>query len=64
MSYKKLNNYDLSPEVDDVTGLAPAATKHMELLKQKDKGELDHAKSINFVHAKCRHFIIHICAYL
>jgi hypothetical protein len=26
-----------SPEVDDVEGLAVAATKHLELLKQKDE---------------------------
>ena len=28
-------NQDRSPEVDDVEGLAVAATKHLELLKQK-----------------------------
>ena len=30
-------NRDHSQEVDDVEGLAAAATKHMELLKQKDE---------------------------
>ena len=29
-------NQDHSPEVDDVEGLAAAATKHLDLLKQKD----------------------------
>jgi hypothetical protein len=28
-----------SPEVDDVEGLAAAASKHLELLKQKDEAE-------------------------
>ena len=32
-------NRDRSPEVDDVEGLASAATKHLELLKQKGKAE-------------------------
>jgi hypothetical protein len=32
-------NRDRSQEVDDVDGLAAAATKHLELLKQKDKAE-------------------------
>ena len=32
-------NRDCSPELDDVEGLAAAATKHLELLKQKDKTE-------------------------
>ena len=32
-----LYTQDSSPEVDDVEGLAAAATKHLELLKQKDK---------------------------
>jgi hypothetical protein len=32
-------NQDHSPEVDDVEGLAAAATKHLELLIQKDKAE-------------------------
>ena len=32
-------NFDRSPEVDDVKGLAAAATKHLELLKQKDEAE-------------------------
>jgi hypothetical protein len=32
-------NRDRSPEVDDVEGLAAAATKHLELLKQKDEAE-------------------------
>ena len=30
---------DCSPEIDDVGGLAAAPTKHLELLKQKDKAE-------------------------
>ena len=30
---------DRSPEVDDVEGLAAAAPKHLELLKQKDETE-------------------------
>ena len=32
-------NRDRSPEVDDVEGLAAAATKHLELFKQKDEAE-------------------------
>ena len=32
-------NRDRSPEVDDVEGLAVAATKHLELLEQKDVAE-------------------------
>jgi hypothetical protein len=32
-------NPDCAPEVDDVLGLAAAATKHLELLKQKDEVE-------------------------
>ena len=32
-------NQDRYPEVDDVEGLAAAATKHLELLKQKDEAE-------------------------
>ena len=32
-------NRDCSPEVDDVEGLAAAATEHLELLKQKDEAE-------------------------
>jgi hypothetical protein len=32
--------YNRSPEVDDVEGLEVAATKHLELLKQKDKAEI------------------------
>jgi hypothetical protein len=28
-----------SPEIDDVEGLAAAATKHLETRKQKDKAE-------------------------
>jgi hypothetical protein len=32
-------NRDRSPEVADVEGLAVAATKHLELLKQKDEAE-------------------------
>ena len=35
MSY----NWDRSPEVDDVEDLAAAATKHLELLKQKEEAE-------------------------
>jgi hypothetical protein len=30
---------DCSPEVDNVQGMAAAAIKHLELLKQKDKAE-------------------------
>ena len=30
---------DRSPDVDDVEGLAVAATKHLELLKQEDKAD-------------------------
>ena len=33
-------NRDRLPEVDDVEGLAAAATKHLELLKQKDEAEI------------------------
>ena len=36
---QEVYNRDQSPEVDDVEGLAAAPTKHMELLKQKDKAE-------------------------
>ena len=32
-------NRDHSPELDDVLGLAAAATKHLELLIQKDEAE-------------------------
>ena len=32
-------NQDRSPEVDDVEGLAAAATKHLELLIQNDEEE-------------------------
>jgi hypothetical protein len=32
-------NQDCSPKVDDIEGLAAAATKHLELLKQKDEAE-------------------------
>ena len=32
-------NRDRSPDVDDVEGLAAAATKHLKLLKQKDEAE-------------------------
>ena len=32
-------NQDRSPEVDDVEGLAVAASKHLDLLKQKDEAE-------------------------
>ena len=32
-------NRDRSPEVDDVLGLAAAATKQVELLNQKDEAE-------------------------
>ena len=32
---QEVNNRDCSPEVDDVEGLAAAATKHLELLNQK-----------------------------
>ena len=30
---------DRSPEVDDVEGLAVAATKHLEVVKQRDEAE-------------------------
>ena len=30
-----MNNRDRFPEVDDVEGLAAAATKHLDFLKQK-----------------------------
>jgi predicted protein tyrosine phosphatase len=36
---KRLYNRDRSLEVDDVEGLAATATKHLELLKQKDVAE-------------------------
>jgi hypothetical protein len=32
-------NRDRSPELDDVEGLAVAATKHLESIKQKDEAE-------------------------
>ena len=36
---QEVYNRDRSPEVNDVEGLAVAAIKHLELLKQKDKAE-------------------------
>ena len=36
---QEVYNQDRSPEVDDVEDLAAAATKHLDLLKQKDKAE-------------------------
>ena len=36
---QEMYNRDRSPEVDDVEGLAAAATNHLELLKQKDEAE-------------------------
>jgi hypothetical protein len=36
---QEMCNRDLSPEVDDVEGLAAAATKHLDLLEQKDEDE-------------------------
>jgi hypothetical protein len=36
---QEMNNRDRSPEVDNVEGLAAAATKHLDLLKQKDEEE-------------------------
>ena len=36
---QEVYNRDRSSEVDDVEGLAAAATKHLELLKQKDEAE-------------------------
>ena len=36
---QKVYTRDRSQEVDDVQGLAATATKHLELLKQKDKAE-------------------------
>ena len=40
-------NRDRSPEVDDVEGLAAAATKHLDLLKQKDKAESESERGAN-----------------
>ena len=37
--YTEVYNRDRFPEVDDVENLAAAATKHLGLLKQKDKAE-------------------------
>jgi hypothetical protein len=37
---QEVYNRDRSPEIDDVEGLAAAATKHLELLKQKDEAEI------------------------
>jgi hypothetical protein len=39
IAVQEVYNQDRSPEDDDVEGLAAAATKHLELLKQKDKAE-------------------------
>ena len=36
---QEVYNRDRSPEVDDVKGLAAAAAKHLELLKQKYAAE-------------------------
>ena len=36
---QEVYNRDRSPDVDDVEGLAEAATKHLDLLKQKDDPE-------------------------
>ena len=36
---QEVYNRDRFPEVDDVEDLAAAATKHLDLLKQKDKAE-------------------------
>jgi hypothetical protein len=36
---QEMYNRDRSPEVDDIEGLAAAATKHRDLLKQKDEAE-------------------------
>ena len=36
---QEVYNWDRSPVVEDVEVLAEAATKHLELLKQKDKAE-------------------------
>ena len=36
---QEVYNRDRSPEVDDVEGLAAAATKHLGLLKQMDNAE-------------------------
>ena len=36
---QEVYSQDRSPEIDDVEGLAAAATKYLELLKQKDKAE-------------------------
>ena len=43
---QEVHNRDRSPEVDDVQRLAAAATKHLELLKQKDKAEDSHLSQI------------------
>ena len=36
---QEVYNQDRSPEVDDVEVLAAAATKHLDLLKQKDEAK-------------------------
>ena len=36
---QEVYNRDRSPEVDDIEGLAGAATKHLDLLKQKDEAK-------------------------
>ena len=38
---QEVYNWDRSPDVDDVKGLAAAATKHLELLKQKSETEIN-----------------------
>ena len=40
---QEVYNRDRSPELDVVEGLAGAATKHLELLKQKDEAERSYA---------------------
>ena len=36
---QEVNDRESSQEVDDVDVLAPAATKHLDLLKQKDEAK-------------------------
>ena len=48
---QELYNRDRSPEVDDVEGLTAAATKHLELLKQK--GEVEGSFIIENIVGNC-----------
>ena len=45
-----------SPEVDEVEGLAAAATKHLELLKQKDQAESSCQASDSCYHSVMERF--------